>query len=115
MAEEEKKLNPDECNGECEGCAGCDDINEEIITLRDEETGEEFQFAYIDAFDFEEEKYCVLITLDDDPEMVIFKEIEGENGEISIESLDEAEEDKVYDYYDSLCDEYFEDEDNAEE
>mgnify|MGYP003333506060 CR=1 FL=1 len=109
----EKDLEKLDCNGECEGCDGCDDM-EELITLKDEETGEEFQFAYVDAFDFNNEKYCVLLTMDEEPEMIIFKEVEGENGEINIESLDESEEDAVYDYYDSLCDEYFEDEDDNE-
>ncbi len=109
----EKDLKMD-CNGECEGCSGCDDMDN-IITLKDEETGEEFEFAYIDKFDFNNKNYCVLLTMEDDPEMVIFEEIEGEDGEITIASLDEADEDPVYDYYDSLCDEYFDDEDESEE
>ena len=52
---------------------------------------------------------------EEDPEMVIFEEIEDADGEITIASLDEADEDAVYDYYDSLCDEYFDDEDESEE
>ena len=61
-------------------------------------------------------KYAVLLTMDEeDPEMVIFEEIEDADGEITIASLDEADEDAVYDYYDSLCDEYFDDEDESEE
>lgn len=112
----EKDLEKMDCNGECEGCEGCDDMEDmdNIITLKDEETGDEESFAYVDAFDFKDEKYCVLLTLDEDPEMLIMKEIESENGDISIESLDEAEEDAVYDFYDSLCDEYFDDEDESE-
>ena len=86
------------------------------IDKEDEETGEEFQFAYIDNFDFNDKKYAVLLTMDEeDPEMVIFEEIEDADGEITIASLDEADEDAVYDYYDSLCDEYFDDEDESEE
>ena len=93
-----------------------DDDMDNVITLKDEETGEEFEFAYIDNFEFNDKKYCVLITMDDeDPEMVIFEEIEDENGEITISSLDEKDEDPVYDYYDSLCDEYLDDEDESEE
>ncbi|MCR5617161.1 MAG: DUF1292 domain-containing protein [Clostridiales bacterium] len=93
-----------------------DDDMDNVITLKDEETGEEFEFAYIDNFEFNDKKYCVLLTMDDeDPEMVIFEEIEDENGEITISSLDEKDEDPVYDYYDSLCDEYLDDEDESEE
>ena len=93
-----------------------DDDMDNVVTLKDEETGEEFQFAYIDNFDFNDKKYAVLLTMDEeDPEMVIFEEIEDTDGEITIASLDEADEDAVYDYYDSLCDEYFDDEDESEE
>ncbi len=93
-----------------------DDDMDNVVTLKDEETGEEFQFAYIDNFDFNDKKYAVLLTMDEeDPEMVIFEEIEDADGEITIASLDEADEDAVYDYYDSLCDEYFDDEDESEE
>ena len=93
-----------------------DDDMDNVITLKDEETGEEFEFAYIDNFEFNDKRYCVLLTMDDeDPEMVIFEEIEDENGEITISSLDEKDEDPVYDYYDSLCDEYLDDEDESEE
>ncbi|MBO7424569.1 MAG: DUF1292 domain-containing protein [Clostridia bacterium] len=93
-----------------------DDDMDNVVTLKDEETGEEFEFAYIDNFDFNNKKYAVLLTMDEeDPEMVIFEEIEDADGEITIASLDEADEDAVYDYYDSLCDEYFDDEDESEE
>ena len=49
--------------------------------------------------------------------MVIFEELEDENGEITIASLDEEDEDPVYDYYDSLCEDYLdeEDEDDSQE
>ena len=90
-----------------------DDDMDNVVTLKDEETGEEFEFAYVDNFEYEGKSYCVLLTLEEDPEMVIFRELEDDNGEITIESLDEAEEDPIYDYYDSLCDEYFDDEDDA--
>jgi len=87
-----------------------------IVKLKDEETGEEFEFAYIDNFEYNDKHYCVLLTVDEEePEMIIFEENEDENGEITISSLEEADEDAVYDYYDSLCDEYLDDEDESEE
>ena len=33
-----------------------DDDMDNVVTLKDEETGEEFQFAYIDNFDFNDKK-----------------------------------------------------------
>ena len=93
-----------------------DEEMDNIVTLKDEETGEEFEFAYVDNFEFNSKSYCVLLTLDEEPEMVIFEEFEDENGEITIASLDEADEDPVYDYYDSLCEEEFaDDEDDSQE
>ncbi|MBO7451803.1 MAG: DUF1292 domain-containing protein [Clostridiales bacterium] len=87
-----------------------------IVKLKDEETGEEFEFAYIDNFEYNDKHYCVLLTVDEEePEMIIFEENEDENGEITISSLEEEDEDAVYDYYDSLCDEYLDDEDESEE
>lgn len=107
----EKDMNLD---AELEGDLDNEEMDN-IVQLKDEETGEEFEFAYVDNFEFNDKTYCVLLTLDDDPEMVIFEEIEDEDGEITIASLDEEDEDPVYDYYDSLCDEYFDDEDDSQE
>ena len=88
-----------------------------IITLIDEETNEEFQMAVIDAFDYKDKKYAVLITIDDEEEadMVIAEEIENEDGSLSIETLDDAVADEIYDYYDELCEEYVDDEDDEAE
>ena len=111
--DDEKKL---DCDMNCEGCSGCDEFDDEsIIKLTDEETGETFEFVYADNFEFENKTYAVLLTLDDEPEMVIAEEITGEDGEIAIQTLDEDEADPIYDYYDSLLDEYLEDEDQSEE
>ena len=89
-----------------------------IVTLVGEETGEEMEFALVDGFDYKDKSYSVLVTVTDneeEAEMVIMEEIEGENGEILLASIDENIEDEIYDYYDQLCDEYFEDEDESEE
>ncbi len=88
-----------------------------IIKLIDEETNEEFEMAVIDAFDYKDKKYAVLITTDDEEEadMIIVEEIENEDGSLSIETLDESVADEIYDYYDELCDEYIDDEDESEE
>ncbi|MCR5529176.1 Protein of unknown function [Oscillospiraceae bacterium] len=89
-----------------------------IVTLVDEETGEEMEFALVDGFDYKDKSYSVLVTATDneeEAEMVIMEEVEGENGEILLASIDEEIEDEIYDYYDQLCDEYFDDEDESEE
>ena len=44
--------------------------------------------------------------------MVILEEIETEGSdELMLQSLDEAMEDEIYDYYDQLCDESLDNED----
>ena len=94
-----------------------DNIEErdDIVTLVDEETGEELEFALVDGFDYKDKSYAVLITLtekEEDAEMVILEEIETEGSdELMLQSLDEAVEDEIYDYYDQLCDESLDNED----
>ena len=79
-------------------------MDEDIITLVDEETNEEVQLRYIDNFDMEDKSYGVFLTLnesEDEAELIILEMIE-EGDEVLLQSLDEAEEDKVYDFYDNL-------------
>lgn len=104
-----------DCDQNCEGCSGCDEIDDSIITLTDTETGEQFQFEFVDSFDYEDKEYAVLLTLDEDPEMVIAQLIEGEDGDFDILTLDDEEADPIYDYYDSLLDECFEEYDSEDE
>ena len=96
-----------------------EEMNEiNLVTLVDEETGEEMEFALVDGFDYKEKSYSVLVTVtdnEDEAEMVIMEEVEGDNGEILLASIDEGLEDEIYDYYDQLGDEYFDDEDESEE
>lgn len=96
-----------------------ENMNEEdnIVTLIDEETGEEIDFIYADRFEINGSAYAVLLTdveKEEDIEMVIMEEIE-EGDDILLQSLDEDKEDIIYDYYDKLCEELFEDEDESEE
>lgn len=82
-------------------------MDDDIITLLDEETNEEVQLRIIDNFDMDDRSFGVFITLeenDDEVELVILEMIE-EGEEVMFQSLDESEEDKVYDFYDSLLDE----------
>ncbi len=110
------------CNCGHEGCS--DDCMTEgqeeqaVITMVDAETGEEYQFAVVDDFEFKGQAYCVLVTVDEEePELVITKVVELENDEgEGLMSLEEDEADEVYAEYDRLCEEAeIDDEDDAGE
>lgn len=93
------------------------DENLDIIELIDEETGNKVEYAVVDGFEYKDRLFSVLLSVEeneDETMMAIFEELE-ENGEVILASLSEEEEDEIYDYYDQLCDEEFEDEDNSEE
>ena len=107
------------------GNEGCDEMSHEgvslgdeqaIITMVDAETGEEYQFAIVDDFEYKEQSFCVLLTVDEEePELVITKVVEIEDGQEGLMSLDEDEMEDVYAEYDRLCEEAeFEDEDEEE-
>jgi len=104
----------DECKDDCSE----EGVNEEqdIITMVDAETGEEYQFSVVDDFEFKDQAYCVLVTIDEEePELVITKVVQLEDGEEGLMSLDEEEADEIYAEYDRLCEEAdFDDEDDAD-
>ncbi len=107
----------------------CDDSFDEellidegsLVVMEDTETGEEYTFELVDQFEFEDNVYCVLLTAIDDEdnenfgEWVITRIVEEEGGEISLMSLDEDENDRVYDEYDRLLDAYAENEEDYED
>ncbi|MDI9460570.1 MAG: DUF1292 domain-containing protein [Saccharofermentanales bacterium] len=93
-----------------------------IVVMEDTETGEEYFFEMVDQFEFEDKVYCVLVTTTDDDEeddygeWVITQIVEDpESGEVSLVSLDDDENDRVYEEYDRLLDEYAEAEEDYEE
>ena len=93
------------------------DNRDSIVQLEDNETGEIIEFIYADTFDLNGKTYAVLLTnveKEEDMEMVIMEEYEGEEGEIMLKTIDEDKEDIIYDYYDDLCDELFDEEDDEE-
>jgi len=101
-----------DCGRSCEGgdCDSCEEgiegtyDDEAIITMVDADSGEEYQFALVDDFEYKDESYCVLVTLDEeDPEMVITKVVKTDDGEECLMSLEEDEEDEIYEEYDRLC------------
>jgi len=100
------------------GCGECgeNEVGDSVITMTDTETGEEYSFVIADDFAFEEDHYCVLVTMEDErePEMIITKVVTMEDGSEGLMSLDDAEYDRVYAEYERLCEEDT-DEDEGEE
>ncbi len=89
-----------------------------LVTMVDQETGEEFEFEIADEFDFEGEIYLVLLTTDEDPEAVFVRVVTQEDGTEALESLSDEEFDRVAEEYDRLCeleDEAYEDDDEDED
>ena len=112
-----------DCDCDDEGC-GCGhdhdhdhdhDHGHGVITMTDTETGEEFTFAVADDFAFEDEHYCVLVTVDEteDPEMLITKVVEMDDGSEGLMSLTDEEYDRIYQEYERICEEEEEDEEDA--
>ena len=95
-----------------------DDDASEIITMVDEETGEEYKFMIADDFEFEDEVYCVLVTLEEDPQAVIVRVVTLDDESEGFESLEDDEFDRVSAEYDRICEEasrLYEDEDDEDE
>jgi hypothetical protein len=109
------------CGGGCDcGCdCGCEEneAGDSIITMTDTETGEEYSFVIADDFAFEDEHYCVLVTMEDErePEMIITKVVTMEDGSEGLMSLDDAEYDRVYAEYERLCEEDTDEDEGDEE
>ena len=112
----------EDCGCGCghDGCKDdCAEGNEEqaIITMVDAETGEEYQFAVVDDFEYKNQAYCVLVTVDEEePELVITKVVQLEGEEEGLMSLEDEEADEVYAEYDRPCEEAeIDDEDDTDE
>jgi len=100
-------------------CDCCDDggAGESVITMTDTETGEEYSFVIADDFAYEDEHYCVLVTMDDEsePEMIITRVVTMEDGTEGLMSLDDSEYDRVYAEYERICEEETDEDEDGEE
>lgn len=92
---------------DCDCCSDGENHGDSVITMTDTETGEEYTFSLADDFVFEDEHYCVLVTLDEenDPEMIITRVVTMEDGSEGLMSLDDVEYDRVYAEYERICEE----------
>ena len=111
---DEKELDNCDC-----GCDCCDDseLGDSVITMTDTETGEEYSFVIADDFAFEDEHYCVLVTMDEEaePEMIITRVVTMEDGNEGLMSLDDSEYDRVYAEYERICEEETDEDEDGEE
>jgi hypothetical protein len=105
------------CSCGCDNCGEGDNQGNSVITMTDTETGEEYTFTLADDFVFEDEHYCVLVTLDEenDPEMIITRVVTMEDGSEGLMSLDDAEYDRVYAEYERICEEDTDEDEGADE
>lgn len=93
-----------------------DDFFEDVVTVIDEETGKPFDFYIACNFDYKEELYYVLVSLDDEEPVALFaKKLAFPGGEIGFQTVDEDEFDEVAAEYERLCSEMEEDEESEED
>lgn len=100
---------------DCCGGSDCDCESDEdmLLEIIDSETGERFQFYLADEFEHAGEDYGVLVTTDDEnPEYVIGRMVVDEDGEHYVETLEDGEDEAVYEAYEALLAEAFEGEDD---
>lgn len=124
-------MNDDSCR-HCGGYCGGEDISDpvadmddafedenDVVVLTDTESGEEYAFIMADSFMLDDQEYVVLIDPDevaDEEEMSLFfmKVTTSAEGEEILTALDDDEDDRVFDAYNVLLDDY-EDEDFFED
>jgi hypothetical protein len=104
------------CGCDC-GCGDENEMGDSVITMTDTETGEEYSFVIADDFAFEDEHYCVLVTMDEEaePEMIITRVVTMEDGTEGLMSLDDSENDRVYAEYERICEEDTDEDEDGEE
>lgn len=74
-----------------------------ILTLTDEETGEERDFELLAKADIDGKTYLALIPDDEEVEEYVILRAEGEGDEMTLESIEDDEEfDRAADYFDDM-------------
>ena len=81
-----------------------EELESSIITLTDEETGEEFEFLLIAEATIEDKLYYALMPKDDEEsEEYVILSVSGEGDDQILETVDDDEEfEKVEDYFNDL-------------
>jgi uncharacterized protein YrzB (UPF0473 family) len=100
------------------GACGCghdhDEDDSALVTMVDEETGEEYTFEMVDSIELDGETYCLLATVEDEPEAVFVKVVTMEDGTEGLMSLEDDEFDRVSEAYDRMIEEDDEDDEDDE-
>lgn len=106
--EDDNELNGCDCDDiDCEGCDyKDDDLEGETTIVMSDAEGNEYEFMLYDEFDFKDQTYLLLMTMDDDdPELVIVKVVEDEDEVDTLMSVDDDEYDEVFEEYLRICEE----------
>ena len=91
-------------------------MDEDVTITMTDEAGNEYEFVLFDEFDYKDDTYLLLTTVDEEePELVIVKVIAGEDEIDMLISIDEEEFDEVFAEYQRLVEEEGYDEDDDEE
>ncbi len=86
-----------------------EEIEVEVLTLTDEETGEEKDFELLAKAELDGKVYLALVPADEEAEEYVILRADGNDDDMTLETIDDDEEfDKVADFFDDVL---FEDED----
>ncbi|MCQ2532451.1 MAG: DUF1292 domain-containing protein [Saccharofermentans sp.] len=91
--------------------------DENIMTLVDEETGTEIKLELVDSFEHNGKTYDVFLTIEEkeeDSELVFMEEVTQDDGEVIMMSLEDDEEDEVYNTYLDLIETSLDEQDDEE-
>ncbi len=74
-----------------------------LLTLTDEETGEEKDFELLGKAELDGKMYLALVPANEETEEYVILRAEGEDDDMTLESIDDDEEfDRAADYFDDL-------------
>ncbi len=80
-----------------------EELEENVITLTDEETGEERDFEIYARAEIDEKMYFALVPVDDDGEEYVILRATVDGDDLLFETVDDDEEfEKVEDYFNDL-------------
>lgn len=102
------KKHEHECG--CEGGCCCENEMQEYETVTlTYDNGDSEDFAVIDQFEIDGNEYVALLAVEEDSplgeDIVIFKYIEGEDNNFTLEIIEDDDEfEKACDYFESLTD-----------
>lgn len=74
-----------------------------VLTLTDEETGEEKDFELLGKAELDGKTYLALVPANEETEEYVILRAEGDDDDMTLESIDDDEEfDRAADYFDDL-------------